>query len=134
MTAATADLTDAAPASTEADELVDTSTSFTPAQVEQPPNVVRFPSRRGRPQKSSTEPRVSVEQVSKGTHVVRIRWIREDGVKDGVVVNRLKNNVVKEIKRTIKRYEQFKEATLASWKSRTVREGNETGTDPQRNV
>jgi len=94
-------------------------------------NVVAFPvkSKRGRPKKSGDDPRVSVEQVSKHTYAVRIRWMRADGVEDGVVVNRLRDDILKEIKRRKKRYEQFKAQTLSSWKPRTVRTGDQAGTD-----
>jgi hypothetical protein len=97
-------------------------------------NLVRFPAaekgaKRGRPKKTGDEPRVSVEQVSKHTFAVRLRWMREDGVEDGVVVNRLRDDVVKEIKRSKKRYEQFKAQTIASWKSRAIRKGDDPRTD-----
>jgi len=94
-------------------------------------NVVAFPvkSKRGRPKKSGDDPRVSVEQVSKHTYAVRIRWMRADGVEDGVVVNRLRDDIVKEIKRSKKRYEQFKVQTLSSWKPGTVRTSDQVGAD-----
>jgi len=53
--------------------------------------------------------------------------MRKDGVEDGVVVNRLRDDIVKEIKRSKKRYEQFKAQTLSSWKPGAVRTGHETG-------
>jgi len=89
-------------------------------------NVVAFPSksRRGRPRKSGDDYRVSVEQVSKHTYAVRLRWTRTDGSEDGMVVNRLRDDIVKEIKRSKKRYEQFKTQTIANWKSRTVRQSH----------
>ena len=45
-------------------------------------------SKRGRPRKTGGEYRVSVEQVSKRTCAVRLRWMRADGVEDCAVVNR----------------------------------------------
>ena len=38
---------------------------------------------------------MSVEQVSKRTYAVRLRWMRADGVKDGVVMNRFRDDIVK---------------------------------------
>lgn len=70
-----------------------------------PDNLVIFPTpakapARGRPRKTGDTYRVSVEQVSKHTYAVRIRWKREDGSDDpGVVVNRLTDKIVKEIQR-----------------------------------
>jgi hypothetical protein len=89
-------------------------------------NVVAFPakSKRGRPRKTGDDYRVSVEQVSKHTYAVRLRWKRADGTEDGVVVNRLRADIVKEIQRSKKRYEQFKAQTIASWKSRAVRQSH----------
>jgi hypothetical protein len=81
--------------------------------------------KRGRPKKTGDTYRVSVEKVSLNTYAVRIRWKREDGTDDpGVVVNRLTDDIVKEIKRSKKRYEQFKAQTLISWKSGAIRQGN----------
>jgi len=98
------------------------------ARLEAPPpdNLYQFPapSKRGRPRKSGDDYRVSVEQVSKHTYAVRLRWKRADGVEDGVVVNRLRDDIVREIKRSKKRYEQFKAQTIASWKSRAVRQSH----------
>ena len=96
----------------------------------EPDNLVIFPtpvktSARGRPRKTGDTYRVSVEQVSKHTYAVRIRWKREDGSDDpGVVVNRLTDKIVKEIQRSKKRYEQFKTQTLISWKSGAIRKGD----------
>ena len=63
-----------------------------------PNNLVKFPvkSKRGRPRKTGADYRVSVEQVSKRTCAVRLRWMRADGVKDGVLVNRLHDDIVGE--------------------------------------
>jgi hypothetical protein len=55
--------------------------------------------------------------------------MRADGVEDGLVVNRLRDDIVKEIKRSKKRYEQFKAQTLGSWKPGTVRTGHEAQAD-----
>jgi hypothetical protein len=101
----------------------------------EPDNLVIFPapvkaSARGRPRKTGDTYRVSVEQVSKHTYAVRIRWKREDGSDDpGVVVNRLTDKIVKEIQRSKKRYEQFKAQTLISWKSGAIRKGDIPRTD-----
>ena len=99
----------------------------------EPDNLVIFPTKtpaRGRPRKTGDTYRVSVEQVSKHTYAVRIRWKREDGSDDpGVVVNRLTDKIVKEIQRSKKRYEQFKAQTLISWKSGAVRQGDIPRTD-----
>ena len=101
----------------------------------EPDNLVMFPapakaSARGRPRKTGDTYRVSVEQVSKHTYAVRIRWKREDGSDDpGVVVNRLTDKIVKEIQRSKKRYEQFKAQTLFSWKSGAIRKGDIPRTD-----
>jgi len=95
-------------------------------------NLLAFPtkSKRGRPKVSPADShRVSIEQVSKNTYAVRIRWKREDGSEDGVVVNRLTDSIVREIKRSKNRYEQFKKQTLISWKPGTVRKGDEARAD-----
>jgi CRISPR/Cas system-associated exonuclease Cas4 (RecB family) len=89
--------------------------------------VLAFPSRskRGRKPKDAADSyRVSVEQVSKNTYAVRIRWKRPDRSEDGIVVNRLRGDIVKEIKRSKKRYDQFKTQTIASWNSRAVRQSD----------
>src|SRR5262249_54686478 len=102
------------------------------AVSEEDGNLVTFPSKskRGRPKISAADShRVSVEQVSKNTYAVRIRWKREDGSEDGVVVNRLTDSIVREIKRSKNRYEQFKEQTLISWKLRAVRKSDDARTD-----
>jgi hypothetical protein len=84
---------------------------------------------RGRKRKNLNDTyRVSVEKVSKNTYAVRIRWKREDGSDDpGVVVNRLTDSVAKEIKRSKKRYEQFKKQTIENWKSGTIRQSQQVG-------
>src|SRR5262245_19714693 len=103
---------------------------------DEPDNLYKFPvkSKRGRPRKSGDDYRVSVEQVSKHTYAVRIRWKRADGSEDGVVVNRMRADIVKEIQRSKKRYEQFKAQTIASWKSRAVRQSDGARTDTVGNV
>lgn len=106
---------------------------------EETAEVFNFParkSRRGRPTKSAADSyRVSVEKVSLNTYAVRIRWKREDGSDHpGVVINRLNDAIVKEIKRSKNRYEQFKSQTLSSWQSRAVRQGDQSRTNPRRAV
>jgi hypothetical protein len=60
--------------------------------------------------------------------------MRAEGVKDGVVVNRLGGDIVKETKRSKKRYERFEAQTIASWKSRTVRHSDGPRTDSVGNI
>jgi hypothetical protein len=106
---------------------MESSVLIPPSAQTQPPNVVKFPSRRGRKRKNPADSyRVSVEKVSLNTYAVRIRWKRSDGSDDpGVVVNRLSDSVVKQIKRKKKVYEAFKQQTLNSWKSGTIRESEQ---------
>jgi hypothetical protein len=104
----------------------DEDTESAKREAPTPDNLYQFPvkSKRGRPRKTGDDYRVSVEQVSKHTYAVRLRWKRADGVEDGIVVNRLRDDIVKEIQRSKKHYEQFKAQTIASWKSRAVRQSH----------
>src|SRR5262245_31413745 len=79
--------------------LADDDPNKPPREVSSPNNLVKFPvkSKRGRPRKTGADYRVSVEQVSKHTYAVRLRWMRADGVKDGVVVNRFRDDIVRRV-------------------------------------
>lgn len=93
----------------------------------EPDNVLPFPTKRpkrGRKKSAETVYRVDYVKASRNTFAFRIRWKEPDGTEPAVYVSRVNDPLFNSITKGKIRYAAFKKQLVASYLSRTVRQGH----------
>jgi hypothetical protein len=163
MRRSTADLTEEAPATQEAEYVEGDQPALDPPAQEQPPsasgqnaqklpaahgsssgaaepvseNVVPFPGvkkKRGRPKKTGDNYRVDYVRASTNTWAFRIRWTEPSGDEPAVYVSRVSNKLFKMITKGKVRYAAFKKQLISGYKSGAIRQSYRTDAGSDRAV